>query len=338
VAAVEGNDRCGPDVRALVTGAGGFIGGHLVQRLIRDGHSVVGVDSKPLDRWRQPSEAARNFVCDMADPEDWQGLPRTVDTVFHLAANMGNIEYIQKRRLPCAFSTRIDMNMIDYARAAQVERIFYASSACVYPYTFQETPDLAPLTEGMAWPADPEPGYGMQKLYTEELLRYLHEDEEVETRVARFHSVYGPHGSWTGGREKAPAALCRKVAEAVVLGNNTVEVWGDGEQSRTYMHVDDCVEGVLRLTASDCADPVNIGSTELVTINDLARLIMAAAGVEFDLVHVPGPQGVRGRNCDNGALAAATGWEPSIPLARGIVDSYRWVYDQVVAALTVLED
>ena len=315
-------------MRALVTGAGGFIGGHLVKRLLADDYDVVAVDTKPVDRWWQSDDVAWNIVCQVAEPSAWQELP-DADLVFHLAANMGNIEYIQNRRLACSFSTRIDMNMIEYARANRPARIFYSSSACVYPYSRQEDAKLIPLTEDMAWPAEPEPGYGLQKLYTEELLRYLWEDEGIETRVARYHSVYGPYGAWTGGKEKAPAALCRKVAEAVRADADHIEVWGDGRQTRTYMHVEDCVEGTIRLALSNHREPLNIGSDRLVSIDDVARIIMDAADVDLAIKHIPGPQGVRGRNSDNTMLLQALNWTPAMSLDDGLADTYRWVAEQV---------
>jgi nucleoside-diphosphate-sugar epimerase len=315
-------------MRARVTGAGGFIGGHLVQALLADDYDVVAVDSKVVDRWWQPTDMAWNIVCQMEEPDAWRILP-DADLVFHLAANMGNIEYIQNRRLACSFSTRIDMNMIDYARTNRPGRIFYSSSACVYPNSRQEEPELIPLAEDMAWPAEPEPGYGLQKLYTEELLRYLWEDEGIETRIARYHSVYGPYGAWTGGKEKAPAALCRKVAEAVSAGADHIEVWGDGRQTRTYMHVDDCVEGTIRLTLSNHREPLNIGSDRLVSIDDVAHIIMEGADVDLDIVHVPGPQGVRGRNSDNTMLLKTLNWEPSMSLEEGLDETYRWVASRV---------
>jgi GDP-D-mannose 3',5'-epimerase len=319
-------------VRALVTGAGGFIGGFLVGRLIADGWHVRAVDSKPVSRWRQHFEAAYSSTMDMRDPSDWRDV-RPVDRVFHLAANMGGIGYITGHRLDCGLSTGIDLNVIDYCRRTRPERLFFSSSACVYPGSIQLTPDLAPLAESMAWPADPEPGYGLQKLYTEELLRFLREDDGIETRVARYHTVYGPCGTWKGGREKAPAALCRKVAQAVLDGSDSIEVWGDGEQTRTYTWVEDCVEGTLRLTDSDHPGPVNIGSTHLVSINELAALIMQIAGVDLALVHVDGPQGVRGRNSDNTLCRSVLGWEPSTPLAAGMAATYHWIADQLRSTL-----
>jgi nucleoside-diphosphate-sugar epimerase len=315
-------------MRALVTGAGGFIGGHLVQALLADDYDVVAVDSKPEDRWRQPTNEAWNISCPIAEPDAWRVMP-DADVVFHLAGYMGNIEYIQNHRLGCAFSTRIDMNMIDYARANKPGRIFFSSSACIYPHSRQEETDSTPLSEDMAWPADPEPGYGLQKLYTEEMLRYLWEDEGIETRVARYHSIYGPHSAWSGGREKAPTALCRKVAEAVLSGADHIDVWGDGQQTRTYLHIDDCVEATVRLVLSNHREPVNIGSDRLVSIDELARIIMDEADVDLAIIHVPGPQGARGRNSDNTVVTKALDWEPTVSLEKGLADTYQWVLEQV---------
>ncbi len=316
-------------MRALVTGAAGFIGGHLVDRLLAEGNQVFAVDSKPPERWHQahPGRDLNRLVGDVAT---WCDLP-AVDEVYHLAANMGGVGYMTTNRLPCASSTLIDLNIIEYARRTRPRRLFYPSSACVYPRSLTTNLDVE-LRETMAWPAEPEEGYGLQKLYSEELMRYLREDEGIETRVARYHTVYGPQGTWGGGREKAPSALCRKVAQAVIDGDDHIEVWGDGQQTRTYMYVDDCVEGTLRLTRSGHPGPLNIGSDQLVTTDELARVIMGIAGVDLAIRHVRGAQGVRGRGCDLTATRSALGWEPTTSLIAGFTATYRWIFDQVKAA------
>lgn len=317
--------------KILVTGAGGFIGGHLVRRLIDDGHTVIGLDRKSFSRWWQLHDI-ENLEHDLHHAYP----PRRLDSVtqvYHLAADMGGIGYIENNKLACSMSTRMDINLIEWAilKSVPLTRLFYASSACVYPdYRQRAGIDVEPLRETEAYPAAPEDGYGWQKLYSERLMRHAREDNELPTRIGRFHNVYGIHGSWRGGREKAPAAICRKVAEAIVSGQDSIELWGDGEQARSFLHVDDCIEAIMLLTNSEVTDPVNIGSAELVTINDLARLVMEIAGIELGIEHTPGPTGVRGRSSDNTYVRVMLGWEPVIPLRYGLIDTYRWIFDQVV--------
>jgi nucleoside-diphosphate-sugar epimerase len=250
--------------------------------------------------------------------------------VYHLAADMGGIGYIETHKLACTLSTEIDLAVARWAMDTKPGRLFYSSSACVYPQYRQVEAHVEPLAEWMAWPAEPEDGYGVQKLYTEELMRHLYNDAGVETRVARYHNVYGPHGSWDGGREKAPAALCRKIAQAKLIGRNYIEMWGDGEQTRSFLFIDDCVEGTLRLARSAVGpQPLNIGSEHLVTVNELARIIMKIADVDLEIVRVPGYLGVRGRTSDNTMVRGTLGWEPSITLEEGLAQTYAWVERQV---------
>jgi len=310
--------------RCVVTGAGGFIGGHLVQRLLYEGAYVTAVDVKPLVEWWQVCGAAVNARTDLSTA-DGAG---HADEVYHLAANMGGIGWIEGHRADiCAENTRIDINVLEMARAAKVGRLLYTSSACVYPAELQGEVGQ-PLAEWHADGRHPEPGYGEQKLYTERLCHYYREDYGLETRVARLHNVYGPRGSWTGGREKSPAAICRKVAE--VKDGGEIEVWGDGEQTRSYCYVDDVVDGLVRLMRSDYPGPVNVGSDRLVSINELVRMVSAAAGKRVDVRHVPGPLGVRGRNAD---LTLATqvlgGWRPEVSLEQGLAQTYDWIRMQV---------
>lgn len=323
----------------LVTGAGGFIGGHLVNRLVEDGHEVIALDRKRLREWWQHRDDVMNIdLCDLN-----YGVPpvqrlRDVTGVFHLAADMGGIGYIESHHLGCAMSTSIDLRLIDWMLAHDnIERVLYTSSACVYPAHRQGTTDDAPLKESDAYPAMAEDGYGWQKLYTERLMRHLTEFAAIDTRVARLHNAYGPHGTWRDGREKAPAAICRKVAKALLTGNHHIEVWGDGEQTRSFMHVNDCVEGLVRLFQSDVAAPTNIGSAERVTINELVHMVADIAEIEVTIEHIDGPLGVRGRSSDNTFVRQQLGWEPKIPLRTGLVDTFQWVYKQVVESDPVIE-
>jgi nucleoside-diphosphate-sugar epimerase len=257
------------------------------------------------------------------------------DTVFNLAADMGGMGFIEHNKALCMLSVLVSTHVLVAARDAGVERLFYASSACVYAAEKQSTPEVEPLREADAYPAMPEDGYGWEKLFSERMARHFQEDFGIETRVARYHNVYGPNGTWDGGREKAPAAICRKVAVAKLSGDKRIEIWGDGEQTRSFTYIDDCLEGTLRLTASDVRDPLNVGSDQLVTVNELVDIVERVAGVtlkrEYDL---DAPQGVRGRNSDNTLIADRLGWAPSVSLEDGLAATYAWVHDQVAARLT----
>jgi GDP-D-mannose 3', 5'-epimerase len=318
----------------VVAGAGGFIGGHLTRRLIAEGYAVSGYDIKPFDEWHQLVHGAdlRDHF-DLSDPSATAVATRGADTVFNLAADMGGMGFIAGHKLECMLSVLVSTNLLKSAVENGVSRFFFASSACVYRADRQEVTDLDPLREEDAYPAMPEDGYGWEKLFTERLCQHYTEETEIETRIGRLHNVYGPQGTWTGGREKSIAALCRKVAEAKLAGTRELEIWGDGHQTRTYCYVDDAVEGILRLTASNFADPVNIGTDELVSILTLADLIEASAGTHLERRHnLSMPQGVRGRSSDNTLVRKVLDWEPSTPLAEGLEWTYRWVEEQVVAA------
>lgn len=318
----------------IVFGAGGFIGGHLVNRLVADGAEVVGVDVKPRYEWHQQNPAA--LTLDRLDAsQDHQldlvaSAAGSVLEVYNLAADMGGIGFIELHKARCMLSSLITTNVLKAAHRHRWPRVFYSSSACVYPIHLQGDPDVTALRERDAYPAQPEDGYGWEKLFGERMHRHFSEDMGVETRVARYHNVYGSHGDWIGGREKAPAALSRKVAEAVVSGDHSISVWGDGEQTRSFTYVDDAVDGTIRVMRSDVREPLNVGSSELVTVNQVITLLESFAGVElrrrYDLA---APQGVRGRNSDNTLVKRYLTWEPTTPLDVGLKKTYEWIADQV---------
>jgi GDP-D-mannose 3', 5'-epimerase len=320
--------------RVLVAGGGGFIGGHLAAELLRQGAAHVrAVDRKNVEEWYQVATDCENVVYDLADLESCRKAVGDSDIVFNLAADMGGMGFIENNKALCMLSVLINTHLLMAARERTVERYFFSSSACVYAAGKQRDPDVTALKEEDAYPAEPEDGYGWEKLFSERMCRHFTEDFGLETRVARYHNVYGPHGTWTGGREKAPAAICRKVAESRLTGEPTIEIWGDGEQTRSFMYVDDCVEGTLRLTCSDVREPVNIGSSELVTINRLVDLAEDIAGVRLERRHdLSAPQGVRGRNSDNTLVNRLLGWEPGCSLRSGLTRTYEWVEEQVKAA------
>lgn len=317
----------------LVAGAGGFIGGHLVESLLADGIQVRAVDSKDLADWHQVLPEAESLTLDLTSLDACRKAVAGVDWVYNLAADMGGMGFIENNKALCMLSVLESTHLLLAGRDAGVERLFYSSSACVYPAHKQTSPEVEPLHEDLAYPADPEDGYGWEKLFSERMARHFTEDFGLETRVARYHNVYGPYGTWTGGREKAPAAICRKVIAAVASGNPTIEIWGDGLQSRTFMFIDDCLEGTRRLMASEHSEPLNIGSTELVTINQLVDVVEAIAGVTLERTYrLDAPQGVRGRNSENTMIRKVLDWEPSTPLATGMERTYRWIHDQMDGA------
>jgi nucleoside-diphosphate-sugar epimerase len=319
-------------VLALVTGAGGFIGGHLTAALLAEGHQVRAVDIKPLEKWYQVQREADNRpVYDLNYPYTCKRVAENAEEVYHLAADMGGMGYIEHYKAACMLNVLNSANMLVAARdELDFRRYFYASTACVYRADRQETADPEPLREDRdVYPAMPEDGYGWEKLFSERMARHFAEDYFMVTRVARYHSTYGPFGTWDGGREKVPAALCRKVAAAKLTGASAIEVWGDGQQGRSFLYIDDCVRGTLAVMRSSCAEPLNIGSDRLVTVDQLAELVMDIAGYRVRIEHVPGPLGVRGRSSDNTKVTTETGWKPEVSLEDGMERTYRWISDQV---------
>jgi len=320
------------DQRVLVCGAGGFIGGHFVKHLLKEGVAEVrAVDNKPLHEWHQCSPAAENLVCDLSELECCRRATRGVDWVFQLAADMGGMGFIHNHKALCMLSVLVSTHMLVAARENKVARFFYSSSACVYNADKQTNPDVVALKEEDAYPAMPEDGYGWEKLFSERMCRHFREDYGLETRVARYHNVYGPQGTWTGGREKAPAAICRKVIEAKINGTNEIEIWGDGKQTRSFMYVDDCTKGTQMFLESDITEPLNLGSDELVTINQLVDIAEEIAGVKLHRKYnLSAPKGVNGRNSDNTKILQQLGWEPSIRLREGLAKTYAWIESEML--------
>lgn len=317
-------------VDVLVAGGGGFIGGHLVADLLKQGKTVRSIDIKPQDEWYQVHPDAENLQADLSLLDAAMSGTEGASEVFMLAADMGGMGFIENNKALCMLSVLTSTHMLQAAQAHGVERYFYSSSACVYAAGKQTDTAVTALVEADAYPAQPEDGYGWEKLFTERMCRHFLEDYGLTTRVARYHNVYGPEGTWTGGREKAPAAVCRKVAEASISGEHHIDIWGDGEQTRSFMYIDDCVQGSQMILAGESAEPVNLGSSELVSINQLVSIVEKIAGITCERHYqLDAPQGVRGRNSDNTLINEIYGWEPSISLADGLAQTYAWVYDQV---------
>jgi GDP-D-mannose 3',5'-epimerase len=316
--------------RVVVAGAGGFIGGHLVQRLRAQRVSEIrAIDIKPPGEWFQIFDDVENLQLDLSLRESCETACAGADELYNFASDMGGMGFIEGNRALCMLSVLINTHLLMAARLADVSRYFFSSSACVYNVDRQASSDVVPLREEDAYPAQPEDGYGWEKLFSERMCRHFREDFGLQTRVARLHNVYGPHGSWDGGREKAPAAICRKVIRAIETGESSIEIWGDGEQTRSFMYIDDCIRGTQEICHSDILEPVNLGSSELVTINQLVDLVADIAGVELERTYrLDAPRGVSGRNSDNTRIRRELGWEPGIRLRDGLEITYRWIYDQ----------
>jgi GDP-D-mannose 3',5'-epimerase len=315
--------------RILIAGGGGFIGGHLAGALLAQGHQVVTADLKELDQWYQVHDQAENVVLNLEEKDACYKVTGGCDEIYNLACNMGGMGFIEFNKALCMISVLINSHLLMAARDLGVKRYFFASSACVYPDYRQGDADVMALKESDAYPAQPEDGYGWEKLFSERMCVNFHEDFGVNARVFRFHNVYGPFGTWDGGREKAPAALCRKVIEAADTGIHDIEIWGDGEQTRSFMYIDDCLNGVARLMASDHTQPLNLGRAELVSINGLLDIIQGFAGIELNRKYdLSKPQGVRGRNSDNNLIQETLGWEPEVDLATGLEKTYHWIKEQ----------
>jgi GDP-D-mannose 3',5'-epimerase len=319
--------------KVLVCGAGGFIGGHLVKDLCAQGINVVrAVDVKPLDEWYQNSDGVENLSLDLRDRSNCQTAAAGVDIVFQLAADMGGMGFIENNKALCMLSVLTNTHMLMAAREAGVKRFFFSSSACVYNGEKQTNPDVVALKEEDAYPALPEDGYGWEKLFSERMCRHFEEDYGLVSRVARYHNVYGPLGTYDGGREKAPAAMCRKVIEAKLSGRHEIEIWGTGHQTRSFMYIDDCTKGSLAILESDILEPINLGSSELVTINQLVDIVEDIAGIQLERKYNLGaPKGVNGRNSDNTLIEKYLGWEPSIRLRDGMARTYAWIEGQILA-------
>src|SRR5437870_5022670 len=312
-------------------GAGGFIGGHLVAEYRRRGYNNLrAVDIKPFSQWHQRFPDVDSLQLDLSNSESCLLALAGATWVYNHAADMGGMGYIETHKANCMLSVLINTHLLMAAKEHRVNRFFFASSACVYAAGKQTVTDVVALKEADAYPAMPEDGYGWEKLFSERMCRHFREDFGIATRMARFHNVYGPHGTWTGGREKAPAAICRKVIEAKLSGHHHIEIWGDGKQTRSFMYIDDCLKGTQAILASDILEPINLGSSELVTINGLVDIVEEIAGIKLKRTYnLKAPKGVNGRNSDNTLIKKYLGWEPGIRLREGLEKTYRWIYDQM---------
>ena len=316
--------------KVLVAGGGGFIGGWLVKELLSKGYKVSAVDIKPFSEWHQISPEATNISKDLSLLDNCTESTLGVDEVYNLAADMGGMGFIENNKAACMLTVLINTHLPMAAKNNGVSRFFFSSSACVYNADKQNKTLIDPLKEDDAYPAMPEDGYGWEKLFSERMCRHFYEDYGLETRVARYHNIYGPNGTWQGGREKAPAALSRKVAEAKLTNTNSIDIWGDGEQTRSFTYIKDCIEGTIKLMESNIRKPLNIGSSEMVSINQLTKIIEAIAGVTLNPIYdMSAPKGVRGRNSDNSKILKALTWEPNISLNEGLKETYQWIEQEV---------
>lgn len=320
-------------MKILVTGAGGFIGGHLVSRLVSQGLEVVAVDIKNTNDWYQISSDSRNIVLDMSRIENTYSCTEGIDEVYNLACDMGGMGFIENNKAKCMESVLINTHLLQASRENGVKKFFYSSSACVYASFHQNTLEFEPLREADAYPADPEDGYGWEKLFSERMCRHFQEDYGIQTRIARYHNVYGAFGTYDGGREKVPAAACRKVIEAVKSGKYEIEIWGDGLQLRSFTYIDDCIDGTLKLMSSDYASPLNIGSSEMISINNLYKTIIDVNNLPYEkfkfAYNLKAPQGVRGRSSNNDECKKVLDWEPSVRISEGIKKTFDWISSEL---------
>jgi len=320
------------DKKILIVGAGGFIGGHLVNRLLKDGNSIVAADIKPKEYWFQDfNEVENHYDMDMKDIYNCRKVTKNIDYVFNMACNMGGMGFIENNKAECMQSVLINTNLLIACKENKIQRYFFSSSACAYNTTKQQEIFIEGLKEEDAYPANPEDGYGWEKLFSERMCRHFMEDYGIEVRVARYHNIYGPYGTYDGGREKAPAALCRKVILAKKNNLDTIDVWGDGEQTRTFLYVDECVEGTLRLFESDYSEPINIGSDEQVSINEMIKIIETISGVNTlnKNYQLDKPKGVRGRSSNNDLIKKVLNWSYKMSLKDGLSKTYNWINDEM---------
>jgi nucleoside-diphosphate-sugar epimerase len=317
--------------KILIAGAGGFIGGWLVRDLLKKGHTnIVAVDVKEISDWYQTFSQVSNLVLDLKESQNCQKVIEGVSTVYNLAADMGGMGFIENNKALCMLSVLINTNLINSAKNQNVKKYFFASSACVYNQGLQSDSHNLGLKEINAYPADPEDGYGWEKLFSERMCNHFYEDFGLEVRVGRFHNVYGPHGTYDGGREKAPAAICRKIANAALSGSHEIEIWGDGEQTRSFTYIDDTINGISLIMDGNYALPLNIGSSEEVSINQLVDIVEGIAGIKLERKYLlDAPKGVRGRNSDNTLIKEIYNWEPKISLKDGLTKTYNWVYKEL---------
>jgi nucleoside-diphosphate-sugar epimerase len=315
--------------KILVCGAGGFIGGHLAIRLMEEGHELICADIKPKELWFQYFEKNKNFSLDLKDHNNCLKVSEEVDFVFNMACNMGGMGFIENNKAECMLSVLINTNMLRACLHHKIKKYFFSSSACVYNGSKQENNFIEGLKESDAYPAEPEDGYGWEKLFSERMCRHFTEDFGLDTKVARYHNVYGPLGTFDGGREKAPAALCRKIINAKLKNENEIEVWGDGNQTRSFLFIEDAIEGINRIMAGEYKEPLNLGSSRMISINELVSMIAGIAGKEITIKHINGPKGVNGRNSDNTLIKEKLGWSPSQSLIVGTTSLFNWIKSQI---------
>ena len=317
-------------MKILVTGAGGFIGGHLVSRLINNGHEVIGVDIKPLNEWHQVFEKSKNFTRDMTLLDNCMEMAEGMDEVINMACNMGGMGFIENNKALCMLSVLVNTHMLIACKKFKVKKYFFSSSACVYNADKQKDPSVTGLKETYAFPAMPEDGYGLEKLFSERMCRHFLEDYGLDVKVARYHNIYGPHGTYEGGREKAPAALCRKIIQAIFDNKETIDVWGDGNQTRSFLYIEDCLDATLDFINSEHHGPINIGSEEKVSINEMIEKIEKISNKKFKKNYqLDKPKGVRGRNSENTLIRSLLNWDPKFTLLQGLEKTYHWIKEEM---------